>query len=115
MDITGMFGMFAFFSTIYGIVYLSIRKKERITAMTLGINPSTYESKQNQSLSAIKYGLLLIGVGGGVLIGQVLTAILPSLDPEVSYFSMICLGGGASLVFSYFLGKKYLAQQNKEV
>jgi len=61
-------------------------------------------------IAGIRYGLLLIGVAVGILIGNILDATTV-LEEEVSYFSMIFLFGGLALVISYFLEKH---QKNKE-
>jgi hypothetical protein len=53
----------------------------------------------------LKYGLFLIGIGAGILIGNILTATA-DFEPEVAYFSMVFLFGGIALVVSYFLARK---------
>ncbi len=95
----------AFFAMIYGIVYLVIRKKERMTLITKGADASIFESKKNEPAS-LKWGLLLIGIGIGILMGKVL-AVYSCLDEEPAFFSMICLFGGIGLVLFHLIARKF--------
>lgn len=103
----------AFFATIYGIVRMAFKKKERMAAIERGLNPANLETRENQTLVALKFGLVLIGVGTGILIASILTTTT-TIEPGVANFSLICLGGGIALVLSYYLGKKITAEQEKE-
>jgi hypothetical protein len=102
----------AFFVTVYGIVRLAIRRKERMAAIEKGLNPMEWEKKENPTLAALKLGLVLIGIGTGVLIGSILVETT-TINPDQVFFSMICLGGGIALVLNYVLGKKIMAEQQK--
>ncbi len=95
------------FGSILGIVYLSNRKKERMAIIERGLDPKKYlDNKTSRDLS-LKYGLLLIGVALGILIGNILSVTESFIDvPEAAYFSMIFLFGGLALVINHFLAKK---------
>ena len=99
----------AFFAMIFGIVYISIRKKERMAMIQRGADASLFESKKS-SFGNLKWGLLFVGIGAGILLGR-LFAAYTNLGEEASYFSMICLLGGLSLVIYHFVAKK---RENKE-
>ncbi len=95
------------FGSILGIVYLSNRKKERMSVIERGLDPEKYLCNKTSSELSLKYGLLLIGVALGILIGNVLSVTESFADvPEAAYFSMIFLFGGLALVISHFLVKK---------
>jgi Na+/H+-dicarboxylate symporter len=94
----------AFFAMVFGIVYLAIRKKERTLMIQRGLDPSTFEPKKTQ-LGNLKWGLLFLGVGVGILLGRVF-ASYTCLGEEASYFSLICLFGGLSLVVYHFIARK---------
>ena len=68
-----------------------------------GVDPSVFNDLK-PGMAAIRYGLLLIGIAAGILLGNILEATT-NLEEEVSYFSMIFLFGGMALVISYFLEK----------
>jgi|GEM_PF-167016 len=98
--ITGMV-----FGTIYGIFYLFIRRRERLTMMEKGVDASMFVSDTKSfNKSTLKFGMLFIGIGVGVLFGNIL-AVNSALHEEVAYFSMIFLFGGFALVANYLIEK----------
>ena len=99
----------AFFAMVFGIVYISVRKKERALLIQRGLDASALDTKKNQT-GNLKWGLLFLGVGIGILLGRVFTAYT-CFGEEASYFSMICLFGGLSLVIYHFIAKN-LEKQN---
>jgi len=99
----------AFFAMIFGIVYLAIRKKERTLLIQRGLDASAFETKKNGT-SNLKWGLLFLGVGVGILLGRVFAAYT-CLGEEASYFSLICLFGGMSLVIYHIIARK-MEKQN---
>ena len=105
MDLTAIFATFIVFGSIVSVIYLFIRKNERKMMIEKGADPSIFNI-ESSSPTALKYGLFLIGIGVGILAGSIIDAST-YLGEEVSYFSMIALFGGISLVISYFLGKKH--------
>ncbi len=105
MEITPVLVLIVIFGFIYGIVLLGVRKKERMLMLEKGADPSIFNNMK-PGLASIRYGLLLIGVAVGILLGNIITATT-CLEEEVSYFSMIFLFGGIALVVSYFLEKHH--------
>jgi hypothetical protein len=109
MDFVGVFVPITFFAMILGIVYLAIRKKERMALIQKGVDAKLFETKKKSPIE-LKWGMLLIGIGVGILLGRLLAAY-SSLGEEAAYFSMICLLGGLSLVIYHFM-EKSLANKN---
>jgi ABC-type Fe3+-siderophore transport system permease subunit len=103
LELTPIFVLAIIFGFIYGIVYLAIRKKEKMAMLDKGVDPAIF-NVEKPNIATIRYGLLLIGVAIGILLGNILEATT-SLDEEVSYFSMIFLWGGLALVISHFVEK----------
>jgi hypothetical protein len=99
----------AFFTMVFGIVYIVVRKRERMLLIQRGADASAFESKRNET-ATLKWGLLFLGIGIGILLGRVFAAYT-CLGEEASYFSMICLFGGLSLVIYHFLARK-MGKQN---
>ena len=91
------------FAMILGIVYLSYRKKERMALIQSGRDSSIF-GQEKQCYSTLKWGLLLFGVGLGLLIAQVM-AKYDILSPEVAYFSMAFIFGGAALIVDFLIEK----------
>jgi hypothetical protein len=70
-------------------------------------DPSILKSESNGMfrMFPIRFGMLLIGIGLGILFGSILQTIT-LIKEEVAYFSMIFLFGRAGLFSSYFVGRK---------
>ena len=80
---TGMFAM------IFGIVY--IRSKENMSMIEKGLNPRVKDTRPRPFIN-LKWGLLLIGSGMGLLLAYIIdTAILPH-KPGTSSSSSITIG-----------------------
>lgn len=103
IELTPILVLIIIFGFIYGIVNLGVRRKERMTILEKGSDPSVLNDLK-PGIVGIRYGLLLIGVAVGILLGNIIEATT-SLEEEVSYFSMIFLFGGIALVASYFMEK----------
>lgn len=92
------------FAAIFGLFYL--RNKENMALIEKGINPKEYTTRPAPYRS-LKWGLLLMGAGLGLLLGHLLSIqFVPNNDNPVMYFSMIALCGGAGLFLSYRIEKK---------
>ena len=95
------------FLSAFGVlyVYFTTRHKERLTMIEKGADPSLFQTKKGKSNGSMRFGMFLIGIALGILIGNILTETT-SLKEEVAYFSMIFLFGGASLVMYYMMIEK---------
>lgn len=89
------------FATIYGVVYLNIRKKERMALLDRGLDPKSFE-KESTSFSSLKYGLLFTGIGMGLLLANILVRT-NAMEREAAYFSLVSLFGGIALIVDYLL------------
>jgi len=97
---------------IYGIVYLTVRRKERQALIESGRDAKIFNMETNVNPS-LKFALLLIGLALGALIGNILEEYT-ALDNEVSYFSMILLFGGIGLLVYYLIGRKKVKEEQAE-
>ena len=96
-------------AVIFGSLYVfyTTRNRERMALIEKNADPSILKSESNGTFRQlpIKFGMLLMGIGLGILFGSILESTTVMKD-EVSYFSMIFLFGGAGLFGSYFIGRK---------
>ena len=92
------------FAMVYGIVYLAMRRKERMALIEKGLSADVLEA-QRRSPSTLKWGMVFLGVGIGILLGRIL-AEYTMLGEEESFFSMVFLFGGLALLIYYFLEKR---------
>ena len=104
MDLEGLLIPLGLFAMIYGIVYLSVRKKERLALIESGQDAKVFNMEKNVSPS-LKFSLLLIGLGIGALVGYILEQTT-TMEEGISYFSMILVFGGIGLLVYYYLARK---------
>jgi hypothetical protein len=92
------------FAAIFGLFYL--RNKENMSLIEKGLNPREY-TQRPAPYRSLKWGLLLMGAGLGLLLGYLLSLqFVPNNDNPVMYFSMLAICGGAGLFLSYRIEKK---------
>lgn len=72
-----------------------------------GMNPfEGIEIEEFNKLSNLKNGILLLSIGSGLLLGNVLTISFEALDGFITYLSCILISGGFGFIISYLLIKK---------
>ena len=112
LDLTPVLVLTVIFGAIVAIVYLSIRKKERMAMIEKGFDASKFYVTKTKNEYSLKYGLLLIGLALGILIGNVISKTDAFMyEKEAAYFSMIFLFGGLSLVIYHFMAKKMFKEE----
>ena len=96
----------SFFAAVFGIVYLYLttRNKERMALIEKGASAELFNKPAKTSTWWLKIGIMAMGVGLGILMGNALTNA--GLDEEVAMPSMIFLCAGLGLVVSYFVTRK---------
>lgn len=104
LDLTPVLILATIFGFIFGIVYIQVRKRERLTMIEKGADPSMFNVEYKPG-SYLKYGIFLVGIAVGILLGNVLE-VATTLNPVVSYFSMIFFFGGLGLIISHMIEKK---------
>ncbi|MDJ0645897.1 MAG: hypothetical protein QNJ57_07950 [Flavobacteriaceae bacterium] len=94
----------AFFASVFGIiyVYLTARNRERMSMIDKGVDPSIFTTKRNYANMTLKFGMLLVGIALGILVGSFIDEYT-TLPEEVGYFSMIFLFGGLALIINSIL------------
>ncbi len=99
------------FALSFGIVYFSIitKHKERLRLIESGADPTLFYNKEQKKGQALKFGALLLGVGVGIVLANLLGKA-NVLDVDVAYPAMILICGGAALL----LGNHYVNKGEKE-
>lgn len=101
--------MFAgFFAMVFGIAYL--RTRQNLAMIEKGMNPKQFGNRPVPYLN-LKWGLLLIGSGLGLLIAYIADMSVAVIDGEENptlYFALIAIFGGLGLIASYRIEKKEL-------
>lgn len=110
MELTPVFVLAIIFGFSYAVIYLIVRKKERMALLERGVDASFFINPvKQQSFIALKFGLLFIGLAIGIFAGGLLNHLTP-MDQEESYFSMIFLFGGIGLVINHYMEKAERAE-----
>lgn len=104
----GVIALFIPIVAIVSIAYGAIQWRryendERMAMIEKGIDPGSAKRIRNTSW-ALRFGLLFIGAGLGLLCGYFLDSM--SRMDEVAYFSMIFIFGGLGLGTSYIIEEK---------
>ena len=108
--LTGIIINLGLFTAIVLAIYFSTkaRNKERMALIEKGVDLTEIYKKKENSHGFFKFGMILIGIALGLVFGVLFSKaeLLPSV---VSYFSMILLFGGASvLVANFIVAKKMM-------
>lgn len=97
------------FAMTFGIVYLKTR--ENLAMVEKGMNPKERINRP-APYKNLKWGLLLIGAGLGLLIAFILdNYVFLKTENEAIYFALIAVGGGLGLISSYRIEKKELLER----
>ena len=106
-----------FFLMVFGIIYLY--KKENLAMIEKGMNPKNQPDRP-VPYKNLKWGLLLVGSGLGLLIAFMLDQyVLPQSrdhhDDSIAfiYFALLAIGGGLGLIRSYSVEKAELLNKQK--
>ncbi|GAB3276637.1 hypothetical protein GCM10027347_50290 [Larkinella harenae] len=98
---------------VFGVVYVlaMTRHRERMAMIERNIPASILTGKEPSSYSTLKFGMLLMGIGAGILLGNILVHQY-GFNEGVGYWSMIFLMGGLSLILNFIMERKL--QKEKE-
>ena len=105
------------FAMIFGIRYFS--NKEKMAMIERGIDPGVRKKVTPQPFLSLKFGLLLVGLGIGLLValftvrgvfGSDLTRGEEGQAVAV-YFGCLGIFGGMGLIVSYIIEKRWLDKQ----
>ena len=105
MDITGIVAIVSVFTTIIVVAYLffNSRHKIRMALIQHGQEASIFKEDKDAN-SALKYGMVAVGLGLGLFCGCLLATI--GMQEEPAYFGMMLTFGGAGLILYYLIVKK---------
>ncbi len=105
----GIMFFLTFFGTIFGVLYFyfTTRNRERLALIEKNADPALFRIEPTNVFKkfSIKIGMLFVGGGFGVLVGNILT-VSTQLEEPVAYISMIFIFAGAGLILSYFVARK---------
>ncbi len=112
-----IFVVFIIFTTLGVTIYtwLSSRHKERMAMIEKGVSPADFRSgslkdylKPNP-LSSLKWGMLAMFVGIGIMVGTVLERVYYMADSV--YPASMFIFGGLALVIFYFIASRRMRNE----
>ncbi|SKB56706.1 DUF6249 domain-containing protein [Dyadobacter psychrophilus] len=97
------------FAGIFGIIYVFFvtRHRERIALIEKGADASIFGDRSFTSYPTLKFGMLFVGVGLGILTGNFLENQY-DFNKGVAYLSMTFLLGGASLIVNFIIERRMM-------
>ena len=110
----GLLAFIAFLASVFGIFYVFVttRNKERMSLIEKGADASLFNTGKegqkswfNWNKATLKFGMLLMGVGVGIIAGAILDS-MNVMEHGAEYTSMVFLFGGLSLVLFYLIDRK---------
>lgn len=114
-----LIGVFIPIVTVIGGICMIIfmrhyENMERMAMIAKGMNPNLDKPRRRANPSTtLRFALLAIGAGLGILFGNLLQSSL-QMDDEVAFFSMILIFGGLGLLASYVLELRLFKQDEKQ-
>jgi hypothetical protein len=104
------------FAMVFGIRYLM--NKEKMAMIERGIDPGISKAQPSapKPFLSLKFGLLLVGLGIGILLALfvVLQYKMKADEGVAVYFGFISIFGGLGLIVSYIIEKNWLDKHRQE-
>lgn len=100
------------FGSIFAVIYvfLTTRNKERLALIEKGADAKLFKSGPNNGnvggIVVINIAALAIGIGVGVLLGNLLD--IAGMDDEIAMTSMIFICGGIGLLAGFLASRKLI-------
>jgi hypothetical protein len=104
--IIAIFAMLSFWGTIafIGQLYFRSRNRERMALIERGVDASIFATKPRGISLTLRLALFAMGIGIGVLLGELLHMM--GLLRDVSFPAMILVCGGLGLLFAYLMDER---------
>jgi hypothetical protein len=104
-NVIGLVAVIGVFSSTIVLFYLffNSRHKIRMALIESGKSAGIFKEARD-SYAALKYGMVAVGVGLGLLVGSTLES--DTFPAPLPHFSMMLILGGGGLILYYLLVKK---------
>jgi hypothetical protein len=97
------------------LVWLSNRKKERMFLLKQGKDPNLVNSKDKtfSSVNYLKWAIIIIGIGMGMLLGTIIGQLIPGRYDGL-YFSCLLIFSGIGIIVSFWVTRRIYSEEPKE-
>lgn len=95
------------FAGVFGIVYVFLitRYRERMAMIERNVDASLFIARNGSISPTLKFGMLFVGVAIGIIAAEFMHDY-HGFSQGVSFFSMIFLFGGISLILNFLIERK---------
>jgi hypothetical protein len=96
------------FASIFGIIFViaSARNRERMAMIEKGVSPKDFMTdKKPNSYGVLKWALLLVGLGFGLFIANLLETYT-RVEEVPAYFAAALFFGGLGLFLSFVIARR---------
>lgn len=104
--VAGIIGIIAL-----GFIFIITRHKERMSMIDKGVDASIFVNKRSPIPPTLKFGMLLVGLSVGILVGEYLFFL--GMFKGTAFLSMAFLGGGLSLIANFIIERR-LQKKDKQ-
>ena len=97
------------------VLIIFIRKfinDERMAMIERGVDAKQF--RHTNEFGSLRYGLLFVGAGLGLLLAGIFEAIFPALNDESLYFGLLFIFSGGGLFLSYQIEQKRRKERELE-
>jgi hypothetical protein len=101
-EILAVIGLFLCILVLGG-TYMKNRHRERLALIQYGKDSTVFRKPYKNS--ALKFGLLLLSVGMGILVGSMLDGIFNS-EPKCTFSCIFMFGGMSLLYYHQYIGSR---------
>ncbi len=93
------------FAMVFGVAYIffTTRHKERLALIEKGADAKMFYANRKGN-NALKFGMLAVGIGLGIVFGQLLMRAELMGDEAIPAMMFLC--GGSGLILFYFIDRK---------
>ena len=105
-EVIGLVAVIGFFTSIIVTAYLffNSRHKIRMALIQHGQDATIFKEEGGDVNSALKYGMVAMGLGLGLFTGSILNSL--GMEEGPAYFGPMLIFGGAGLILFYLVTKK---------
>lgn len=104
-EVIGLVAVIGFFTSVIVIAYLFLNSRHKIRMALIQHGQDATIFREDKDIhSALKYGMVAVGVGAGLFLGGIFNRL--GMEEGPAFFGPMLVLGGAGLILYYFMLKK---------
>ena len=110
-EIVALVGVFTSIIVLI-IMYFRTRHIERMALIENDKTAQVFDTRSTDANTALKFGLLLLSIGLGLLIGLIFDNMLDT-EPAGVFVSILTLGGLSLIIYHVYISAKNKSEKNQ--